>query len=148
MGKPGSVLNLDNDITFYYIALCNAQRTSRVVKNAVEILKKEIGENTPFYSLVVFGSYSTNEQKPGSGLDVAVFIESEEKKKQMVASINSAKLKIPAEIDAHVIPKAEMIEMLTNNEENLGKQIARKHIAIHNHQLFYEIILEGMRHGF
>ena len=42
----------------------------------------------------------------------------------------------------------EFVEMLTNDEENLGKQIARKHLAVHNHQLFYGLMREGMRHGF
>jgi hypothetical protein len=79
---------------------------------------------------------------------VAIFIENDEKKKKIIASINSAKLKTPIEIDSHVITKAEMIEMLTNDEENLGKQIARKHLAVYNNQIFYEIIKEGIKHGF
>jgi hypothetical protein len=41
-----------------------------------------------------------------------------------------------------------MIEMLTNDEENLGKQIARKHLAVHNHQIFYDIVKEGVKRGF
>ena len=38
--------------------------------------------------------------------------------------------------------------MLINDEENLGKQIARKHLALNNNQIFYKIIKEGIRHGF
>ncbi|MEW5897288.1 MAG: hypothetical protein AB1668_06335 [Nanoarchaeota archaeon] len=51
-------------------------------------------------------------------------------------------------MDIHVISKAEMFAMLTNAEENFGKQIARKHLAVYNHRIFYEIIKEGMKHGF
>ena len=32
--------------------------------------------------------------------------------------------------------------MLNDDEENLGKQIARKHLAVHNHQIFYDLIKE------
>jgi predicted nucleotidyltransferase len=97
---------------------------------------------------VIFGSYAASEQKKGSDLDVAVFIESEDRRKRMEAAVNSARLKSPLELDAHVITKPEMVEMLTNDEENLGKQIARKHLAVYNHGIFYEIIKEGMKHGF
>lgn len=149
VGKSGLLtLNLDKDLTFYYISLCNKKRIFHIPELALTHLKKEITEITPFYSIVIFGSYAANEQKQTSDLDVAVFIESEGWKKKIEASINSAKLKSPINIDAHVIPKTEMIEMLTNEEENLGKQIARKHLAIHNNQIFYDLIKEGIKHGF
>ncbi len=148
VGKSGLLtLNLNNDLAYHYMALCNNLRIIQVVKLSIKRLKDEIDEDTNFYSLVIFGSYATGEQKQTSDLDIAVFIESEEKRKQVLASINNAKLKAPLEIDAHVIPKAEMMEMLTNDEENLGKQIARKHLAVHNQQIFYAIIREGMKHG-
>ena len=149
VGKSGLLtLNLNNDLTFQYIALCNSQRMGKAVKTAISRLKEEIGAITHFYSAVVFGSYAAGEQKESSDLDVAIFIHGEEKRKPMEAAINSAKLKTLVEIDAHVIPKTEMIEMLTNGEENLGKQIARKHLAAYNPQIFYDILKEGMRRGF
>lgn len=149
VGKSGLLtLNLENDTTLYYIALSNANRINSNVENAVLTLKKAVGEITPFYSLAIFGSYASNEQKKGSDLDIAVFIERADNKKQIIASLNSARLRINLETDIHVITRPEMIEMLTNSEENLGKQIARKHLALNNHQLFYGLILEGMRHGF
>jgi hypothetical protein len=64
------------------------------------------------------------------------------------AAINSAKLKSVVEIDAHVISKDEFFQMLVNDEENLGKQIAKKHLALVNHQIFYGLVNEGMKHGF
>lgn len=149
IGKSGILtLNLDNDLTFYYVALCNNNRIPHLAKLALEQIKKEITEDTPFYSIVIFGSYAISDQKKDSDMDIAIFIESEEKRKQIEASVNSAKLKSVPEMDVHVIPKSEMLEMLTNKEENLGKQIARKHLAVHNHRIFYEILKEGMKHGF
>jgi len=149
IGKSGLLtLNLDNDLTFYYIALRNNKKINHPIKLALENIKKEIAEDTFFYSIVIFGSYAIDKQKKDSDLDVAIFIENEEKRKQIEASINSVKLKNAFEMDIHVISKSEMLEMLTNKEENLGKQIARKHLAVYNHIIFYEIIKEGMRHGF
>ena len=149
IGKSGVLtLNLDNDLTFYYIALCNNKRIHHLAKIALESLKQEIAEDTPFYSIAIFGSYAIGGQKKDSDLDIAIFIENEEKRTQIEASVNSAKLKSVLEMDVHVIPKTEMLKMLTDREENLGKQVARKHLAVHNHRIFYEIIKEGMKHGF
>lgn len=149
IGKSGLLnLNLENDLTFYYLALCNNYRISNEVKITLETIKKEISEETPFYSIVIFGSYAVKEQKKESDLDVSVFIDNENMSKKIEALANSAKLRCMLEIDIHIIPKSEMVEMLTNKEENLGKQIARKHIAVYNHRIFYEIVKEGLRHGF
>ena len=149
IGKSGILaLNLDNDITFYYLALCNDFRIPHLAEISLETLKKEIGEETPFFSIIIFGSYAVGEQEKGSDLDIAIFVESEDNRKKIESLANSAKLKSALEMDIHVIPKGEMIEMLTSKEENLGKQIARKHLAVYNHRIFYEIVKEGMRHGF
>ncbi len=149
IGKSGILtLNLDNNLTIDYIALCNNQRIGEIAEKGVKRLIKEIDFITPFYTVVIFGSYAVHKQKKSSDLDIAVFIESEENRKKIEAAIRSAKLKTLLEIDAHVISKAEMIEMLINNEENLGKQIAKKHMAVCNHKIFYSIIKEGMKRGF
>jgi len=149
IGKSGILtVNINNDLTFYYIALCNYAKLNQPIKLAIENLKKEIDENTAFYSIVIFGSYSISQQKKDSDLDIAIFIENEENKKQIEALTNSAKLKSIIELDIHIISKSEMIQMLTNKEENLGKQIARKHLAIYNHKIFYDIVRDGMNGGF
>jgi len=149
VGKSGLLtLNLNNDLTHQYIALCNHKRINNTIKTSLKILKEEISNITKFYSITIFGSYASGEQKQTSDLDVAIFIENDTLRKKIIASINSAKLKTPLNIDAHVITHAEMLEMLTNDDENLGKQIARKHLTIYNNQIFYEIIKEGMKHGF
>ena len=149
IGKSGLLtLNIDNDLTFQYIAICNNNRLPHIAKVVLINLKEDITEITPFYSIAIFGSYAEGKQKPTSDLDVAIFIESESTKKHIEAAVNSAKLKSPVGIDAHVISKEEMIKMLTDKEENLGKQIARKHLAAYNNQIFYEIVKEGIKHGF
>ncbi len=149
IGKSGLlILNLNNNLTFYYIALCNEMKIPSLAKQAIKVIKEGIEENTHFYSIVIFGSYAFGEQKQKSDLDIAIFIENEEQRKRIEAIANNAKLKILIEVDIQVIVKAEMVEMLTNKEENLGKQIARKHLAVYNHQIFYELVKEGMGRGF
>ena len=149
IGRAGLLsLNMDNDRTHHYIALCNSRMIPEDAGRSLEILQKEILEINPFYSIVVFGSYAKREQKAKSDLDIAVFIEDDILKKKIEAAANSAKIKSIIELDIHVMPRKEMIDMLTEKEENLGKQIARSHIAVHNHRIFYDIIREGIVRGF
>jgi len=148
IGKSGVLsLNLNNDLTFDYISLCN-YKLPKLVNLSLNILKQELFELTPFYSLIIFGSYAENKQKENSDLDIAIFVENENDKKSMEASINTAKLKSLLELDVHIISKIEMLQMLKDKKENLGKQIARKHLSIYNNRIFYEIIKEGMKNGF
>jgi len=149
IGKSGLLmLNMANDLTVQYIALSNNKRLDKTTKTVIKRINEEITATTPFYSLAIFGSYASNEQKESSDLDIAIFIEEESKRKKIEAALNSAKMKTLIKIDSHIIPKKEMIEMLTHDEENLGKQIARKHLAVHNPHIFYDIIKEGIKHGF
>ena len=76
-------------------------------------------------------------------MDIAVFLENTPEK-----NLNTVKLKSLIELDLHIITTTEFLEMLKNKEENLGKQIARKHLAIHNQRIFYDLINEGMNNGF
>ena len=51
-------------------------------------------------------------------------------------------------IDGHVITKDEFLEMLNVDYENLGKEIARKHLIVHNPAIFYSMLNDGIKHGF
>lgn len=149
IGKSSLIsLNLENDSVYYYLGLANAQRLDNPTMRTIRTIKTEIEKHTFFYSLIVFGSFAAQEQGKKSDLDIAVLIESEKERKRIEAALNSAAQKSLLPIDAHVITKNEFVEMLTNDEENLGKQIARKHLTAYNHQLFYDLVKEGIKHGF
>ena len=141
-------LNLENDIVYYYIALSNHDRLNKLAYKSIKLVKESIRKHTNFYSIVVFGSYATQEQKKDSDFDVAVFIEKENLRKDVQRALNGAELKSVLQLDGHVITKDEFLDMLKTDEENLGKQIARKHLVIYNHQIFYAIMQEGIKNGF
>ena len=87
-------------------------------------------------------------KKKKSDLDIAIFVNSIGDKKNCELSMKSAELKSILKIDVQVITKVEMLQMLKDKHENLGKQIAYKHLAIQNPIIFYSILQEGINNGF
>lgn len=141
-------LNRDNDLIYYYIALANHKRLSKIAYRTINLIKERVERHTKFYCIVIFGSYAIQEQKKDSDLDVAVFIESDKLKKDVQRAVDSVELRSVVKLDGHVITKDEFLEMLKVDEENLGKQIARKHMTVHNDEIFYALTQEGMKNGF
>ena len=140
-------LNLNNSTVFSYFDIIIKEKSSNLIKNCLKIVKEELS-NIEFVSIVIFGSYAEGKQKEKSDLDIAFFVNSAEDKKNCELSMTSAELKSILKIDAHIITKDEMLQMLKDKHENLGKQIAYKHLAIHNPMIFYSILKEGMNNGF
>ncbi len=141
-------LNLKNDATYYYLALSNEKKLKITIKPIIEDIKNEVRKTTPFFSIALFGSYVTGKIKDNSDLDIVICIENNDQLKEIQRNIKTAELKSIIELDTHIITRDDFVEMLSNDEENLGKQIAKKHLVIHNHQLFYDLIREGVQNGF
>ncbi|MBN2459164.1 nucleotidyltransferase domain-containing protein, partial [Candidatus Woesearchaeota archaeon] len=92
IGRTGLLaLNLDSEAAMDYLALCNNQRLGRELQAAIRMIKGKIDLVTPFYSLVVFGSHASGESNKSSDIDLAVFIEGDERRKRIEAAIGSAK---------------------------------------------------------
>lgn len=141
-------LNIDNEIVFNYIQLINTKKIPKPALRAIERIKEEVEKHTSFFSIVIFGSYSIGKQTKESDFDVAVFIEEENKRKIIESALKSSEFKTPLKIHGHVISKDEFLEMLRVDEENLGKQIARKHLSIYNSHIFYSLLKKGVKNGF
>lgn len=142
------VLNIENELIFHYFALINSNKLPKSVMKTIEQIRLEAEKYTSFFSIVVFGSYSTGEQKRDSDLDIAVFVENEGMKKKTQMALNSVKLKSAMKVDLHAISQDEFLEMLKEDYANLGKEIARKHLAIYDPTIFYSILNKGVKNGF
>ena len=140
-------VDLVNSTVFSYFDLLLNERLAHLIKEDINIIKEEIF-GLDFVSIVIFGSYAEGKQTEKSDLDLAFFVNSAEDKKNCELSLTSAELKPITPLDAHVILREEMLHMLKDKQENLGKQIARKHLAIHNPMIFYSILTEGINNGF
>ena len=141
-------VNHKNNKVYTYFETYNRENLPKQVLKSIKELEDSLDKHTFFYSIVIFGSYVSGEQKKDSDLDIAVFIEQEDKRKMVEAVFKSMELKSLIKVDGHVITKDEFLEMLKADYENLGKEIARKHLIIHNPSIFYSLIKEGIKHGF
>ena len=139
-------LNLENEAVFSYFSLIISEQLPKTAKLSLKILSKETRDIT-FLSTAIFGSYVNNTHTEKSDLDIVLLVNSEKEKKTCELSIKSVKLKSILNIDAQVFTKNEMLQMFKDKDENLGKQIAKKHLAIHNQAIFYSIINEGINNG-
>lgn len=140
-------VNLENSTVFSYFDILIKERMSNLVKGSLKIIEEELS-GIEFASFIIFGSYAEGKQKEKSDLDIAIFVNSAEDKKNCELAMRSAELKSILQLDVHVITKKEMLRMLKDKHENLGKQIAYKHLAIQNPKIFYSIIQEGINNGF
>lgn len=140
-------VNLDNSTVFAYFDVLIKEKSSNLVKTSLSIIREEL-PNIEFISMVIFGSHAEGRQKEKSDLDIAIFVNSLDDKKNCELAMKSAELKSILPMDIHVITKDEMLQMLKEKHENLGKQIAYKHLAIQNPIIFYSILQEGINNGF
>jgi predicted nucleotidyltransferase len=112
----------------------------------LEEIQEEISKETAYFSLVIFGSYAKRQEKKDSDLDILIFIENEKDTRQIQARIESIKRRSIIELDAHIISVKDFREMLANEEENLGKEIARNHLVYSNTGMFYKSIEKWIRY--
>lgn len=141
-------LNFGNEMVYHYLSLIAQSKLSKQANEEIKLLKEEIEKYTLFYSLVIFGSYADNTYKKSSDLDIAILVQDKTKEKGIKIALNSASNRALIKIDAHIISIDEFLEMLKLDYENLGKQIARKNLPIHNINIFYKMIRKGIENGF
>ena len=139
-------VNLSSPVVLAYFGLLAEVRLPRVASLSLGYIREELAGS--FASVVVFGSYAEGKQTKDSDLDIAVFVESEAEKKLCERSLKAAATKAVLSIDGHVFTKDEMLAMLLDRQENLGKQIAKKHLAVHNQAIFYNLLADAIHRGF
>jgi len=134
-------LNFDNNKLFYYLEIFQLEYFKSIPFEVLYRIQEEILKETEFFSLIVFGSYAVGGQRKDSDLDVCIIVENSEIKKRIMPRIASVKRKEIKEINEMVFSKNEFLEMLKSEDENAGKEIARKHFVFYGMINFYKLIL-------
>ncbi len=139
-------LNLDNNLTIGYLNLIN-QNNNLNKKFPITILaevQKKILHQTPFFILIIFGSYAKNKATDNSDLDIAIIVDSEQIKKDIAPILETVKRREITPVDYHIFIKNEFLQMLNDEIENVGKQIYKNSIIYYGF-IDYCNILRGMQ---
>ncbi len=132
-------LNFDNVLTLKYLELINTLN----LRTSPEILRKihtKILKHTAFYILILFGSHAKGTSTKDSDIDVAVIVESEQTKKDILPLLETIKRRELIKIDYHVFERKEYLEMLKSEEENLGKQVDKYKQIYYGYEQYYLMI--------
>ena len=114
-----------------------------------DLIKKVIEKMpTPYFTLMITGSYARNKQKETSDADMAVIVDDEVKTKQVLAQIHyTCELSIP-QGHPYVFKKSEFLQMLLNNEANYGKEISMNNLILYGGTEYYAMMSEAIKNGF
>lgn len=103
---------------------------------------------TSFFCFIITGSYAENKQTKKSDLDIAVIFDNARNMKEILVPLkNISELSVPP-IHPYVFTEKQFYDMLINDEENYGKEIARKHLIVFGAESFYRILFKAVEHGF
>lgn len=103
---------------------------------------------TPFYVLIITGSYAKNTQKETSDLDIAIICDTKQDPNAVLSQIRlESELMVP-EVHPYIFTQEQFYQMLTSKEENYGKEIARNNLIITGGKEYHSILLEAIKHGF
>jgi len=140
-------LNMDNPILLKFLQYLEIKDlyNFKHLNIIIEIIDKIPQKN---YCLILFGSYAENKQTSSSDLDISFLIENKNLEKKFKPYLNEVKLNYATKIDEHYIVFEDFIKMLLKKEENLGKQIFRKHKIFFNPDIYYELIKKAYKNGF
>lgn len=141
-------LDYENDKHLNYLALIESLIKEERKDISYENLRKITNKlKSPFYTLIICGSYAEKKQKQTSDLDIAFIIPNSESKKSYEIVLKEGELMVP-EVHGFTFTQNEVYQMLTNTEFNYGKEFTRKHIIIQGAEMYYKILFEAMRYGF
>jgi predicted nucleotidyltransferase len=140
-------LRLQDDVVAYYIGLAAVQSLPKPARLALEELRVAVEKHTALFSLVVFGSYARGKQRADSDVDVAVFVPPGVDFNKLQGHLAHDTEYSPVPLHIQVITEKEMIHMLATKDQNVGKQIVERHLAVHNPAIFYGIVRRA-EHGF
>jgi len=103
---------------------------------------------TSYFTFIITGSYAEQKQTRKSDLDVVVICDNFRNTKEILVPIkNKGDLSVPR-VHPYVFTEAQFYEMLINDEENFGKEAARKHLIVFGGESFYRILFKAIGHGF
>lgn len=144
-------LTIDSIQTQAYLGFLSeylAWQETNVPHKILETLATKARKITSFFVFIVTGSYAKKTQTKKSDLDVTIICDDSVNPKAIEAEIDfESKMSIPR-VHYFVFTKKDFVEMLTNDEFNYGKEVARHNLIFFGGDIYFNILNEAIQHGF
>lgn len=129
-------LNIKDTITKNYLILAERQAAELFFKKEPQfkVLKEELPQER--YSLILFGSRAEGKQREKSDVDLCIINKDGNKN----IKFSKAEMLFKIEINPIYLSEAEFGQMLKEEEQNLAKEIIRKHIILYGEEYFWNLI--------
>ena len=140
INKKGNInlcsLNLKDSITKNYLILAERKEAESFFNKNPEfrVLKKELPKGG--YSLILFGSRAEDKQREKSDIDLCVV--NKDGKKNI--KFSKFELLFKLEINPIYLKDKEFKHMLKEEEQNLAKEIIKKHIILYGEEYFWNLV--------
>lgn len=114
------------------------ERRNELLKNQnMQIIHEKLKQlSSPFFMLLVFGSYATKKQKKLSDIDLAFISDNSE----LTKKINHIISLLPLEIHLLDFKTKEFIDMLSTTKDNVGKEIVKNNIILFGIENYYTLL--------
>ena len=129
-------LNLKDNITKTYLILAERKEAESFFNKNPEfkVLKKELPQED--YLLILFGSRAEGKQREKSDIDLCVV--NKDGKKNI--KFSKFELLFKLEINPIYFKDKEFTQMLKEEEQNLAKEIIKKHVILYGEEYFWDLI--------
>ncbi|MBI2208961.1 nucleotidyltransferase domain-containing protein [Candidatus Woesearchaeota archaeon] len=137
-------LNLKDSITKNYLILAERSESDYFLKKEPQfkVLKEELPKSN--YSLILFGSRAEGKGREKSDIDLCII--NKDGKKNV--SFSKFELLFKVEINPIYLSNKEFKQMLKEEEQNLAKEIIKKHIILYGEEYFWNLIWNNKNHRF
>ena len=129
-------LNLKDSITKNYLILAERKESDYFLKKEPQfkVLKDELPNKD--YSLILFGSRAEGKGREKSDIDLCI-INKDGKK-----NVNFSKFELLFKVEANPVylSNKEFKQMLKEEEQNLAKEIIKKHIILYGEEHFWNLL--------
>jgi len=132
------IIQLNNQsIIKSYLAISSEEEKLLFLENQpiINLIVKELNTNEV---ILLFGSYAKNKQKENSDIDLIILNQTGKKS----ISFDKTETLLNKEVNPMFFSFKEFKVMLSNDEENVGKQALKNHIILNNPQKFWEVVFE------
>ena len=137
-------INLYNQAALSYLSLLDElEANGKKIPHLDELINDM---TTPFFVLLIGGSYASGKETSKSDLDICVIIDDSLKTKPL-QNFLANKLMVPR-LHPFVFKRKEFLEMLLSKEANYGKLLFKKHLTAFGAKSYYLMMREAIEHGF